>query len=242
MLILIKDYINYIYIEKKLSLNTKNAYEHDLMNFRQFLHEKRHKNNINDITEQDIIFYLEDLTKQGISPNSRTRHIISIKNFYKYLSREKLCTHNPSENIETPKLKKKLPQVLTIEEITKLLNWQPTNNYEYRNKAMLELMYATGLRVTELVNLKLNDINLEMNLVRCMGKGSKERIIPIGDMATKALTEYIDIYRPTLLKGRLTDDLFLNNHSTKITRQGFFKVLKQMAKKQEINKDFSPHT
>lgn len=239
---LITDYINYIYIEKKLSNNTKQAYQRDLNKWFDFCKQKRLKDNINLVERNDIITYLTFLTKQGLNPNSRARHLITIKNFFKYLERENICSNNPCLNIKPPKLKQQLPTILTVKEVLQLLNWKPSNNYEYRNKAMLELLYATGLRVSELVNLKVTDVNLEMNLIRCLGKGSKERIIPIGEIATKALTEYITIYRSSLIKGQLTTALFLNNRGLQLSRQGFFKILNQIGKQQQITKEFSPHT
>ncbi len=237
----IDGYLNYIYIEKKLSINTKEAYQRDLYKFFSFLEEKN-VTNISIIKEKDIESYIEYLKINNISNRSINRYIVSIKNFYKYLVREEHITNNPSENIELPKLRSSLPKVLSIAEIDKLLDIIPTNALEYRNKAMLELLYATGLRVSELINLKINNINLDMNIVRCMGKGKKERIVPIGDIATRWLKEYINVYRYLLMKNHITDSLFLNNHGKQITRQGFFLIVKKLAKEKNINKHFSPHS
>lgn len=129
-----------------------------------------------------------------------------------------------------------------MEEIDKLLNFNAKTPLEYRNKAMLELMYATGLRVSELVNLEINDINIKDNYVKVFGKGKKERIVPMADITTKIMDEYINNYRPFLLKGYLTDKVFISSYGKGITRQGFFKILKKMAKEQGVEKDFSPHT
>ncbi len=242
MIALINDYLNYIYIEKKLSSNTKDAYQRDLIKWAKYLTKEKQKNDINKINKEDVTSYMEYLVKNNISPRSITRITISIKNFYKYLVREKICHSNPCENIDTPKLTKKLPKVLNVEEINKLLNFNPNNNIQHRNKAMIELLYASGLRVSELINLKINDVNIEMNLLRCFGKGNKERIIPIGDIATKWIKEYLNVYRYSLLKNKTSDYLFLNNRGSKMTRQGFFKILKKLAQEQKITKDFSPHT
>ena len=144
--------------------------------------------------------------------------------------------------IELPKTKKSLPKVLTIEEVDKLLDITLKDAYSYRNKAMLELMYATGLRVSELVNLKIHDIDFINETVRTMGKGNKERIIPMGEIAIHYLKLYLEIYRSQLLKKDYTDDLLLNNHGKCMTRQGFFKILKKLAKEKDIKTSFSPHT
>ena len=140
------------------------------------------------------------------------------------------------------KIEKKLPNYLSIEEVNNLLDIKLTKPIDYRNKAMLELMYATGLRVSELVNLTLNDIDLENDIVRTIGKGNKERIIPIGDYAKEALLIYLNNYRNSMLKGYICDKVFLNNHGRELTRQGFFKILKARLKEVNINKDVSPHT
>lgn len=158
------------------------------------------------------------------------------------MMKEKIININPCEKIESPKLKKSLPKVLNVEEVNKLLNYEAKTALEYRNKAMLELVYSCGLRVSELVNLNVNDINLNECYVSVFGKGKKQRIIPISSIALKALDEYIKVYRPTLLKGYLTDKLFLSSYGKGITRQGFFKILNEIAKKQDIKKVFSPHT
>ncbi len=238
----IVDYLNYIYIEKKLSENTKNAYERDLLKYLDYLIKKRRKEQWQLVEKQDIIKFIEYLKKSSLSVRSISRIIVSIKNFYKFLIKEKIIINNPCEDIESPKQIKSLPKVLNIEEINKLLDFVPKTAFEYRNKAMVELLYASGLRVSELINLNIKDINIDMAIVRCVGKGNKERIIPIGDIALKYINKYLNEYRHIMLKGYITDVLFINNQGKGLTRQGFFKILKQIAKKQEIKKSFSPHT
>ncbi len=238
----IKDYLNYIIVERKLTTNTKEAYETDLFKYSHFLKNHRNIIEIKDISKKDIILYIEYLSKQNLSPKSIARKITAIKNFHKYLLKEKIIKHNPTQHIEMPKLGLSLPKSLTIEDIDKLLNIVPLNAYDYRNKAMLELLYATGLRVSELVELKMHDINMNMNIVRCIGKGNKERIIPIGDLAIEAIKKYCINYRELLSKNKTSNYLFLSNRGLKISRQGFFKLLKKIALKQGINKSFSPHT
>lgn len=232
------DYINYVFIEKKLSINTKDAYERDLEAFSCFLNNK----NIKSITSNDIRNYISYLTDINESDKTIARKIVSIRTFFDFLMRKEFIKVNPCEKIESPKLKKSLPKTLNIDEINLLLNFEAKTALEYRNKAMLELIYASGIRVSELVNLNVNDVNLNDCYVRVFGKGKKERIVPISDISIYYLKEYINVYRNSLLKGYLTDKLFISSYGKGITRQGFFKILKKVAKQQGIKKDFSPHT
>lgn len=230
-------FTNYLLIDKKYSKNTIESYKRDLTQFNNFIDKK-----VTDIEDSDIKKYLKELNILKESNKTVARFISSLRTFYKFLIIEKIVTKNPLENIELPKLNKSLPKTLDEEDIDKLLNIKLTDNYSFRNKAMIELMYATGLRVTELINLKMQDIDINMALLRTMGKGSKERIIPIGDYALHYLELYIFNYRDSMLKKEYNDYLFLNNHGKQMTRQGFFKILKKIAVENEIEKDFSPHT
>lgn len=234
----IEDYINYVFIEKKLSENTKNAYYNDLLNFKKFLNNKPFEN----VKDNEIRNYINMLYDEGEKQRTISRKLVSIRTFFDYLVKIKKIDNNPCEKIESPKLSRNLPKILTINEVTKLLEYKANNALEYRNKAMIEMMYATGLRVSELVNLEINDINLKEGYVRCYGKGKKERIVPIANVTLDVLDKYINGYRNSLLKGYLTDKVFISSYGKGITRQGFFKILKQISKKQNINKDFSPHT
>lgn len=235
---LIEDYINYVYIEKKLSDNTKAAYLSDLLSFDEYLNNKI----INKVTSKDIVSYIDHLTDLKEADKTIARKIVSIRTFFDFLMKEKRINVNPCEKIESPKLRKSLPKTLNFEEINKLLDLNPKTALEYRNRAMIELMYATGLRVSELVNLELNDINVKDNYIRVYGKGKKERIVPMAEITTNILNEYISVYRDSLLKGYLTDKVFISSYGKGITRQAFFKILKKIAKEQGIEKDFSPHT
>jgi integrase/recombinase XerD len=237
----IQDFLNYLIIERKLSNNTKQAYQTDLIKYQEYLLKIRKVEDAKKINKDDITEYIKYLGKNHLSTKSIARKITAIKNFHKYLVREKITSNNPSEYIEMPKLGRSLPKALTIEEVNNLLNMNPETPNQYRNKAMLELLYATGLRVSELVNLKIHDVNISMSIVKCIGKGNKERIIPIGDLAIDAIKKYYE-YRDQLLKHEINEYLFLNSRGKKMTRQGFFKILKKIAKEQGINKDFSPHT
>ena len=234
----INDYINYVYIEKKLSNNTKDAYLNDLIFFDTYVNHKP----INEVNKNDITSFINHLYDIKDSSKTIARKLVSIITFFDYLMMMKKIEVNPCETISSPKLQKKLPVTLNEEEIEKLLNFKPNTALEYRNKAMIELMYACGLRVSEMVNLEINDINLTDNYVRIFGKGKKERIVPIADVTTNILKEYLTIYRNSLLKGYLTDKVFISSYGKGITRQGFFKILKEIAKERGIEKNFSPHT
>lgn len=232
----IKEYLDYVLIEKKLSINTIASYKTDLDYYKKFFPKK----DLSDITKKEISKFIESLKDRGL--NERTiNHIIgSVKNFHNYFS-----THydipNVTENIVLLKTTKRLPKVLSIEEVDILLDIDLNTSYDYRNKAMLELMYSSGLRISELLNLTLTDIDFENNLVKVFGKGNKERIIPIGDYATMALYKYVNEYRNSLVKFP-TDVLFLNNHGNKMSRSGFFKIIQKIADDKGIKKEISPHT
>lgn len=234
----IEDFKNYLLLEKKYSKNTILSYEKDLLKYKNYFEEKKQLKNIE---HKDIKQYIQFLSKEE-NPRSVARNISCLKSFYKFLLIENYVNKNPLDNITPPKIKKSLPKVLTENEIDKLLNFQLSDNYSYRNKAMLELMYSSGLRVTELINLKITDIDFDMALVRIFGKGSKERIIPLGEYALNALKEYINFHRGSLLKNKSTNYLFLSSRGDKMTRQAFFKILKKLAQQQGIKTEFSPHT
>ena len=235
------DFIDYLIIEKKVSDNTKKSYYNELKKYINFLNKNKIYN-VDEITRKHITLYIEYLNKENNALKTIAHNITCIKEFHKYLIKNNIISYDCSENIESPKLRKSLPKVLSIEEVTKLLEFPLITPFDYRNKAMIELMYSSGLRVSELINLEVNDINFNMASVRCFTKGSKERIIPIGDVALEHLKIYLDEYRNSLLKGYICNKLFLNNHGKIMTRQGFFKILKGIAKKQDIKTDFSPHT
>ena len=237
----IEDFIVYLRIDKKYSENTIDAYHSDLMRYYKYVNEVEHKD-FSTIKKKEIKNYLNYLNDSGLDQRTVSRNISSIRSFYKFLLIEKYIKTNPSDLLELPKRKKTLPKVLSMEEIDRLLDIPLSDPYSYRNKAMLELMYATGLRVSELMNLKIHDVDLSMAYVRTVGKGGKERVIPIGDIALEALKTYMEEYRSLLLKGKVTNALFLNNHGVGMTRQGFFKILKKLAKEKNIKTPFSPHT
>lgn len=230
----IVEYIKYLVMEKKLSNNSVYSYYNDLKKISSYF-----KKDIAYLKTEEISKYITSLNE---SDRSTAHAITSLKSFYKFLIINGKIKTNPMNLISSPKLSKKLPKVLNVEEVDKLLNMELKDELDYRNKAMLEVMYATGIRVSELVNLKLKDIDLVNNIIKVFGKGSKERMIPLGDYASAALNIYINHYRGLLLKNKVSEYLFLNKNGDNISRVGFFKILKNLALKEGIKRDFSPHT
>lgn len=233
---IIDDYLKYITLERQLSVNTIDGYKKDLIDFFEYV-KKDYKN----VKREDINNYISHISKK-LNSKSVNRHIVSIRNYFKYMLKNGYINENPADDIVGSKMPKTIPHVLSEEDIDKLLNIEVIDAISARNKSMLELMYSSGLRVSELLNLKVNDIDFSMNIVKCFGKGSKERVVPLSDIATHYLKEYIDLYRITLLKNNVSDILFLNVRGSKLSRQGFFKILKELSRNKGINKDISPHT
>ncbi|RZI51522.1 site-specific tyrosine recombinase XerD [Aeribacillus pallidus] len=240
----IQDFIHYLTVERGLANNTIVSYERDLKSYKQFLNEKLNIQEVQNIQRYHILQYLHFLKDQGKSSKTIARHIASIRAFHQFLLREKAADEDPSVHIETPQIERKLPKVLSLEEVERLLETpELTSPIGYRDKAMLELLYATGIRVSEMVYLNLSDVHLIMGFIRCYGKGKKERLVPIGEKATKALEEYLEKGRPKLVRQKhKTDALFLNHHGKRISRQGFWKNLKSIAVKAGIQKELTPHT
>ena len=233
----IDKFIEYLIIDKKYSENTIKSYKNDLKKFNKYT-----KKDITKINETDIKNYIKYLNKENDDTKTISHNISTLRSFYKFLLIEKIIKNNPMEYIELPKIRKSLPKTLSIEEIDKLLDINLTDAFSYRNKAMLELMYSSGLRVSELVNVNIHDVDTSNCIIRIMGKGSKERIVPLGDYAIRYIELYLKEYREKLIKKEMNDYLFLNNHGKKMTRQGFFKILKQIAQEKNIKTEFSPHT
>ncbi len=234
----IQDFLNYCIFEKGLSDRTKISYENDLNVYKEFLKD-RHVDSVNDITSDMIKDFLKIRNEEETT--TIAHNLTVIKNFHVYLLKEKLVDKNVSEFIERPKLRKALPKTLSVEDVDLLLDIPLENPFDYRNKAMLELLYGCGLRVSELVNLEINDIDMVNCLIRILGKGSKERDIPLGEYAIYYLNLYLE-QRSLLLKDKPCNKLFLNNHGQGISRVGFFKILKELLKEKGLNPDVSPHT
>ncbi|MDN4074638.1 MULTISPECIES: site-specific tyrosine recombinase XerD [Fictibacillus] len=239
----VQDFIHYLIVERGLSKNTVDSYRRDLGQYVLFIEKVENISDINQIQRANIIGYLLHLKENGKASTTIARNIASIRSFHQFLLREKVCDSDPSVHIETPKAERKLPKVLAMNEVEALLDTPDTQEaFGIRDKAMLELLYATGIRVSELVSLDLADVHLSMGFLRCLGKGNKERIIPLGKMATEAIQTYLDTGRPALSKGKSGNALFLNHHGNRLSRQGFWKILKQLAKKARIEKELTPHT
>lgn len=237
--ILEKYQIYLLTVRQKEEETTVSSYIEDIYKYLEYMENNKIKTALN-IEYQDITNYLKYLDNNNYKTSSIIRKIVSIKLFHKYLS-EEYKIKDVSSKIINPKLRRKLPNILTIEEVDNLLDIKLNTPFDYRNKAMLELMYSSGLRVSELVDLKLNNIDLDNGYVRCLGKGKKERIIPIGEIAIEYLKKYINEYRNSMKKGYYTENVFLNNHGKNITRQGFFLIIKNIAKEKNIDKNITPH-
>ncbi|OCA91545.1 site-specific tyrosine recombinase XerD [Bacillus sp. FJAT-27225] len=241
----LKDFIHFLMVEKGLSQNTVIAYERDLKGYLKHVKNKDGLSSINDIQRTHILHYLGKLKEDGKSSKTIARNVASIRSFHQFLLRDKASEHDPSVHIETPTLERNLPKVLSMEEVETLLETPAQEGpYGLRDKAMLEILYATGIRVSELIGLNIGDLHLQMGFVRCIGKGNKERIIPVGRTATEALQRYLDDGRPELVtkKSAREEALFLNHLGQRLTRQGFWKILKKLATEAGIEKDLTPHT
>lgn len=239
---LIEQFIHYLMVEKGLAQNTLESYRRDLSSYSLYLKKSDHFS-IQDTNRSHIIGYLLELKNKGRATSTISRNLASIRSFYQFLLRDRYIDKDPSQNLESPKIDKRLPKVLSIDQIDRLLQIPETNIASgARDKAMLELLYATGIRVSELVSLNLDDINLKMGFIKCFGKGSKERIVPLGDFAIKTINLYVDNYRNKSQKKERTDALFLNHHGRRLTRQGFWKIIKKYAKISSIEVEITPHT
>ncbi len=233
----IEDYIDYLKYERNLSNETINNYRYDLLKFDRYLDSLNI--DIIDVKVDNITSYLKKIS--NLDSSSISRNITTLNNFYNYLIVNKIIKNNPCEFIDRPKLRKRIPNVLTINEVDNLLDIKLNNEFDYRNKAMLELMYSAGLRVSEMISLTTRDIDFENCIVRCFGKGAKERIVPLNDYVIFYLKSYLE-RRHLLIKKDRNDYLFLNNHGKKLTRQGFEYILKGILKEKEIDKYITPHT
>lgn len=230
----INDFLLYLEMDLNYSKNTINTYQNNLSIL---------SNNINKdllkLNSKDIEHFISSL---NLESSSISNYLSSFKTFYNYYIKIGMLKENPVLLIDSPKLKKHLPTYLTIDEIDKLLNIEIKDAFNARNKSLLELLYATGLRISELINLEFKNIDLNECIIRIMGKGSKERIVPINDLAIKYLKIYVKDYRYKLVKKEQNNFVYLNNHGKKMTRQGVFKMIKKRTQETGIKKDVSPHT
>ncbi|HDK25757.1 MAG TPA: site-specific tyrosine recombinase XerD [Candidatus Atribacteria bacterium] len=235
-------FLDYLLVERGLAKNTIIAYRYDLIKYINFLKENKIRS-FNHTSKELINNYFAYLKRDGLEINSISRNLVAIKVFYRFMLVESFIKEDISSLIEFPRVSKRLPQILSLREINILLadsNFQ--GDLGQRDKAILELLYATGMRVSELINLRINDINVENQMLRCLGKGSKERIIPFGKEANQSLILYLRKVRGKLVKDPKEATLFLNNRGKKLSRQGVFYLIKQYAKKAGLNKKVTPHT
>lgn len=239
---ILMDYLHYLKVERGLSENTINSYGIDLKLFLEYLRENEIPS-FKQVNKEVIVNYMQSEKNNNKANSSILRSVSSLRKFFQYLAQEKIIEKDPMLLIDTPKKKQHLPQVLTKEEVEKLLCSPNTGQVlGLRDRAMLELMYATGLRISEIINLKLEDLHLTMGTLQTLGKGHKERIVPVGDEAIKWVNRYLEEARPKLLKQKRSNYLFLNFHGNNLTRQGVWKNLKAEVRKAGIQKNITPHT
>lgn len=237
---IVESFLDFLQKDKKLSDNTLQSYNRDIKLYCNYLEE----NGLDPIktNEEELNTYLISLKDNGKAVSTVSRNLASLRSFYQYLYRTKVITEDPTISLESPKIERKLPKVLSSEQVELLLEQPKCVDLKgYRDKAMLELVYATGIRVTELISLNLGDIDLESGYIKCVGK-TKERIIPIGTLAIDALKEYVEKSRKFLLKDEADQALFVNVNGHRLTRQGFWKIIKQYKTQANIDIDITPHT
>lgn len=238
----IEDYLHNLKIERGLAPNTIAAYRQDLEAFKQFLGQQR-VTTFAEVDQLTILNYLKSLQTAGKARNSVTRTVSTLRRFFRYLVQQEELTVDPMAEVRAPKHARTLPAVLTVDEVNALLEAPDTSNkYGIRDRAILEVMYATGLRVSELVHLKLGELHLEMGLIQTVGKGNKERIIPIGDVAISWIDRYLTQSRPVLLKQRTSPYLFLNAHGSGLSRQSIWQKIQGYVSLAGIKKHVTPHT
>jgi len=233
-------YLEHLDLERGLSSNTLIAYRQDLQRLAEFLAPRRRPE---QAKREDLTKFLRKMRVEGRSPRSVTRWLVAVRGFFSHLEGEGVVVENPAANIDPPKTWRSLPVVLGFSEVEALLAAPDrSRSLGLRDAAMMEVLYATGLRVSELVGLSVGDLHLDAGYLRCMGKGSKERVVPLGSEAHSTLTKYLDSARCELLRKRPTTALFVNQHGRALTRQGFWKILKRYGQRAGIRKPLSPHT
>lgn len=238
----LENFIYYISVEKGLAPNTLESYQRDIKQFLDFL-TRRGISAPAEVKREMIVEYLSEFKDKGLANSTLSRNIASLRSFFYFLIQENSLEENLAQQLESPRIEKKLPRILTSKEVDRLLS-QPSADKQngVRDKAMLELLYASGIRVSELVSLNLNDFNPEAGFLRCSGKGMKERIVPVGNLAINNVQYYLQHCRPRLIKNRDEKSLFVNHHGQRLTRQGFWKILKKYAHEARISGHITPHT
>ncbi len=239
---LLEEFFNFLSVEKGLSKNTLSSYKNDLNKYIGYL-ENNKIDSIDKVKRSDITNFLLSRKDKGILAVSISRNLVAIKGFHRFLLRENFIREDVTSALEAPKLWKRLPDALNIDEVLKLLKSPNVREKQgVRDRAVLELLYATGMRVSELTNLRLSDLNLDVGFIKCIGKGQKERIIPVGKFAIDWLRRYLDKTRPGFLKNRQNERLFITRYGKNISRQTIWKLIKKYASVARIKKRLSPHT
>ncbi|MCG6918474.1 MAG: site-specific tyrosine recombinase XerD [Deltaproteobacteria bacterium] len=234
-------YLDYLTVERGLAPNTRASYSADLLKFLAYLKD-RGISDWSQVRYSEVMGFLSKSQEQGLAPRSRARLLSALRGFFKFMVRDSHLKESPVANLASPRLRRQLPTVLSVAEVERLLaRPSPELPLGLRDAAMLEVLYGTGLRVSELVTLTLGRVNLEVGFLVVMGKGSKERIVPAGEAATESLRSYLRAARPRLLKGRMTEILFVTNRGTAMTRQGFWKLLKKYGREAGLKKKLTPH-
>lgn len=239
----LEDYMHFLKVERQLATNTLTSYERDLTGYLDFLLAMKIVS-MDMVTREAVLLYLQKLNGEGKSSRTVSRHISSIRSFHQFLLREKVTMADPTVHLELPKIEQKLPRVLSMEDVDKLINTPDRSKPQgIRDHALLEILYGTGMRVSELIDLDLDDIHLSMGFVRVFGKGGKERIVPLGNKAIEACTKYVNEARPSFTSSKQspTDALFVNMRGGRLSRQGCWKLLKGHALKANIQQKLTPH-
>ena len=239
----LEDYLHFIRVERQLADNTLASYRRDLVDYIKHITEQQNISDFTNVTRHHILNHIENLRAHGKTARTVSRHISSIRSFHQFLLREKVSDTDPTVHLELPVIEQKLPKVLSIEEIERLIAAPGSNKPQgVRDVAMLELLYGSGMRISELIELNLEDIHITMGFVRVFGKGGKERIIPLGRSAINACERYLNGARQKLLGNAPKNDaFFINQRGKRLTRQGVWKLLKQHAEKADIQQELTPH-
>jgi integrase/recombinase XerD len=239
---LIDSFLDYLSVERALAKNTILAYRADLNFYLDFI-QKQGISILSKVTKNDIVEFMLLQKTQGISPTSISRRLAAIRMFHRFLARERVLKSDPTTLIDSPKLWKKVPDTLSLNEVEALISQPDVRDKQgARDKAILETLYATGMRVSELSNLKTNNVNLDIGFLRCIGKGNKERIIPLGKKAIHSINRYLEFSRPHFLKKKVSDFIFVGRGGNRLSRQSVWKLIKRYAKEAKIKKSIKVHT
>jgi len=238
---LIDTFLDYLFVERGLSNNTVVSYREDLNSYIDFM-IKSHIDALSKITKNDITNFMMNQKDKGLASNSIARRLAAIRMFHRFLARERIVKNDPTNLIDSPKLWKKIPETLSLSEVEALLAQPDIRDKQgIRDKAILETLYATGMRVSEAANLRVNNVYLDIGFLRCIGKGNKERVIPLGKKAIASIKRYLEAVRPRLLKNKESEFLFLNRFGKRISRQSLWKIIRRYAKQARIKKSIRPH-